>query len=129
PARLLADVIARLPNTASDGAALPAGNITLLDSNGKPAYQWGAYTPPSGAAPRASLDLSPPLNSWRLDYFLPVQALDAGLMGNRAFSLSMALLATCLALAGLAIYFYREYSRDVREAAQRVNFVNQVSHE
>ena len=29
----------------------------------------------------------------------------------------------------LAVYFYRESARDMREAAQRVSFVNQVSHE
>jgi len=29
----------------------------------------------------------------------------------------------------LTYYFYREQSREMREAAQRVSFVNQVSHE
>lgn len=36
-------------------------------------------------------------------------------------------MAVCL--TGLAVYFYRESSRELREAATRVNFVNQVSHE
>jgi signal transduction histidine kinase len=34
-----------------------------------------------------------------------------------------------LALALLAAYFWREHTRELREAAQRVTFVNQVSHE
>jgi DNA-binding response OmpR family regulator len=34
-----------------------------------------------------------------------------------------------VALAVLAIFFWREYSREVRRASQRVSFVNQVSHE
>jgi signal transduction histidine kinase len=32
-------------------------------------------------------------------------------------------------LIGLAVYLHRESSRDIREARQRVRFVNQVSHE
>jgi DNA-binding response OmpR family regulator len=34
-----------------------------------------------------------------------------------------------VALAVLAIFFWREYSREVRRASQQVSFVNQVSHE
>jgi signal transduction histidine kinase len=34
-----------------------------------------------------------------------------------------------LVIAGLAIYFFRENAREMREASQRVSFVNQVSHE
>jgi signal transduction histidine kinase len=37
--------------------------------------------------------------------------------------------ALVLALVGLASYFYRESTREMRDAAQRVSFVNQVSHE
>src|SRR5262245_37271377 len=37
--------------------------------------------------------------------------------------------ALVLALIGLASYFYRESTREMREAAERVSFVNQVSHE
>jgi signal transduction histidine kinase len=37
--------------------------------------------------------------------------------------------ALALAVVGLAIYIFRESGRQMREAAQRVNFVNQVSHE
>jgi signal transduction histidine kinase len=38
-------------------------------------------------------------------------------------------LAVTLVLIGLGYYLYREHSREMRDAAQRVNFVNQVSHE
>ncbi|MCH7728560.1 MAG: hypothetical protein IH991_19070, partial [Planctomycetes bacterium] len=34
-----------------------------------------------------------------------------------------------VALGGLAIYLYRGHAREMHEASQRVNFVNQVSHE
>ena len=43
------------------------------------------------------------------------------------FSATLAVLA--LGVLALAIYFYREQAREMREAAQRVSFVNQVSHE
>jgi signal transduction histidine kinase len=37
--------------------------------------------------------------------------------------------ALALMVVTLAVYFYRESARGMREAAQRVSFVNQVSHE
>jgi signal transduction histidine kinase len=43
------------------------------------------------------------------------------------FSAGWALLA--LGVVGLALYFYREQAAEMREASQRVSFVNQVSHE
>jgi signal transduction histidine kinase len=39
------------------------------------------------------------------------------------------LIAVALVIIILAIYFYRENTRELRTAAQRVSFVNQVSHE
>jgi len=43
--------------------------------------------------------------------------------------LAAALTVLGAAVAGLSYYFYREQSREMHEAAQRVSFVNQVSHE
>ena len=37
--------------------------------------------------------------------------------------------AFSIALAAMAVLFYREYAREMREVVERVNFVNQVSHE
>ena len=45
------------------------------------------------------------------------------------FNLAAGIGAMVLALIGLAFYFYRESTREMREAAERVSFVNQVSHE
>jgi len=45
------------------------------------------------------------------------------------FNLAAGMAALVLALIGLASYFYRESTREMREAAERVSFVNQVSHE
>ena len=129
PARLLSDIIARLPNTDLEDRTLPSTCITLVDSNGKAVYQWGGYQPAEHESARATLGLSSPLNSWHLDYYLPATGLDAALKGSWAFNFTAAFLCLGAALMGLAAYFYREYTRDVREASQRVNFVNQVSHE
>ncbi len=45
------------------------------------------------------------------------------------FNLAAGIGALVLALIGLTFYFYRESTREMREAAERVSFVNQVSHE
>ena len=88
----------------------------------------GAHTSrPRGAKPDASEALEHPLESWRLEYYAsPAQMaafVDAGV------SAWYSAVALALILLLLGIYAYRELSRDLREAAQRVGFVTQVSHE
>ncbi|MBX7245195.1 MAG: HAMP domain-containing histidine kinase [Candidatus Sumerlaeaceae bacterium] len=127
-AALLSEVIAQLPATEAGSPNPAEGLISLVDANGKSLYQWGGYRPPEKAQSRVTMPLSPPLGAWRLDYFAP-DSLFAG--GGQGFIWNMALGlgAVALALVGLATYFYRESSREAREAANRVTFVNQVSHE
>lgn len=127
-ARLLADVIARLPGNEPDAPAPPEGRIALLGPNGGVLYQWGPFEPAASEKARAELSLSAPLQTWRLAYYAS-PSFGASSRGSALLGFAVGLLALGLALAGLSVYFYREYSRDVREAAQRVNFVNQVSHE
>ena len=70
-----------------------------------------------------------PLSSWRLKYHV-VEDDFVALTGRSAyFNLFASLAVVGLGLLGLAVYFYRESSRESREAATRVNFVNHVSHE
>jgi signal transduction histidine kinase len=123
-ATLLSTFIAALPTTVGRGGGKPIEErIALYDGNGHVAYQWGRHQPPAGARPLQSLALAPPFESWRLGYLGPPPP------RPRAWGLAagIASLAFLLALAG--IWRHRESERAAREARQRVNFVNQVSHE
>ena len=127
--RLLADIVAELPDSSIAEPKLPHGRIALVDANGGVVYQWGAHEPADGEVARARLELDDPLGSWRLDYFVSSAQFGRGTSGRVLLSMVSGLLAVGLALVGLSIYFYREHTRDLREAVQRVSFVNQVSHE
>jgi signal transduction histidine kinase len=73
--------------------------------------------------------LAQPLASWRLRYFPAPGELDRALEGSARRATWAGLLAVLLAVLGLAAYFLRESARELREARQRLSFVNQVSHE
>jgi len=129
-ARWLADLIAELPSTAAiDELPASKSRICLVDSNANLVYQWGDFEPTADASPTAEIPLNAPLSSWRLKYFVADESLSAFSGRSAYFSLLIGLAALAIALIGLAIYLYRESSRELREVATRVNFVNQVSHE
>lgn len=125
PARVKADLIGLLPTTGDAEDRLDQARIQLLDERGAVAYQWGAF-PVTSAKPLAQRPLSHPLGSWKLAYYAPAVE---GRDNSRTLGLASALAALALALGALAWYLHREQTRDARLAAQRVNFVNQVSHE
>jgi signal transduction histidine kinase len=132
--RWIADLIAILPDTPqrTDGEREEDGiasQIRLVDSASQPVYQWGAYSPPEDAAAICEIPLSSPLSAWRLQQFVPAERLAGGATSSIYFNLGTGLAVAALALVAMAVYFYREYARDIREAARRVSFVNQVSHE
>ncbi len=126
PVRLKSDLIERLPGTGGPEDHLGEARIRLTDSKGTVIYQWGRFEPEPDASPDHHLPLSPPLGSWKLEYF--GSALGAG-GGLGWFNVAGALIVVGAALFGLAYYLYREHSREMQLAEQRVNFVNQVSHE
>ncbi|MEI6085270.1 MAG: HAMP domain-containing sensor histidine kinase, partial [Verrucomicrobiota bacterium] len=119
-ARLIADIIAALPD-----AGTQRGRITLADATGDTLYQWGNYVPSPTEIPQTTLALGAPLNTWKLSSYAPPTGLDRSVL----LTLLAGLAAVAVALTGLAIYFYRENTRELREATRRVSFVNQVSHE
>jgi signal transduction histidine kinase len=123
-AALLAALIEKLPVTSERaGARAVDERIALYDGNGRIAYQWGRYQPPAGAAPLYAASLAPPLEAWRLGYLgpPPPRVRPWGLLTG------VMALSAILGLGGL--WVQRENGRALREAAQRVSFVNQVSHE
>nr|WP_067289976.1 HAMP domain-containing sensor histidine kinase [Marinobacterium profundum] len=123
-ARLLSDLINRLPEGELGDRQLGNAEIRLLDSRGSTLYSWGGYRA-QGNALRV-LWLNHPLGSWRLEYHAPAGT-QAGAQG--AFTQVAPLLLLALGLGLLGYLLYREHGRELRLARQRVNFVNQVSHE
>ncbi len=120
--RLLSDLVALLPSTAPRSSTGAEESLSLIDARGERIYSWGNWSAEEGS--QLSLALKPPLGAWRLIWEGPLphaQGLPISILIN--------LLAVALALSFLAVYFYRENSRALRRAAQRVSFVNQVSHE
>ena len=124
PVRLQANIIGLLPATGGSNDLLGEARIRLVDSTGTVIYQWGRFEP--SGVPVQQLNLSPPLGSWKLEYFSSGLGQGADL---KWFNVAVALVAVGAALFGLAFYLYREHTREMKLAEQRVNFVNQVSHE
>jgi signal transduction histidine kinase len=127
--RLTADIVGALPETDPDEPALPDGRIRLMDERETVLYQWGGYVPGDDESPRVTSALSYPLASWQLEYYAPARAMGGDFGRSVWFNVGSALGVLALALVAMAIYFYREYAREMWEAARRVSFVNQVSHE
>jgi signal transduction histidine kinase len=130
---LLAEVIAALPHTRLDrlveryAAEDVDEYIALRDPRGDILYAWGAYLPESGMSPWAVRPLSGPLAAWQLSYYS--SPLSSGAIPPAALGLLLVILAVTLAMVAAVCLFVREHSRAMREAQQRVSFVNQVSHE
>lgn len=129
PVRLAADIIGALPDSNPESATLADGRISLIDSKGATIYQWGALEPAKRARPAASLPLRAPLSAWHLQYHAAPNPAGTALGGGVVFNIVSGIVVLGLALMALAVYYHRESSREMREAAQRVSFVNQVSHE
>ena len=129
--RWMADLIADLPATVDERPsedAIESARIRLTDSVGRTVYQWGAYEPEDDAAPFAETALTRPLTTWRLQALVPDE-LVTGARRSVYFNLASGLGAAVIGIAVLGAFFWREYAQEIREAARRVSFVNQVSHE
>jgi signal transduction histidine kinase len=125
--RLLMEIIGELPATPPIWKRVGDGRVLLTDSQGNTLYQWGHIRKMARSGPDAILPLCPPLATWRLAYY---QGEGRGPpVGAHRLPLFLSLGAVALALIVLAVWFYHAHRRSMREAAQRVTFVNQVSHE
>jgi signal transduction histidine kinase len=128
-ARWTADLLAVLPETQPPSADSPLDaarqRISLVDASNQLVYEWGSLLERPGDTPVAEAVVSEPLAAWRLRYYLD----PSHLRPVSRLPIIAGLAALACGLLGLTVVLYRDYSRDIREAAQRVNFVNQVSHE
>jgi signal transduction histidine kinase len=117
-ARLLSDVIARLPDGDADG---PPARLT--DEAGRAVYAWGGRRAADPLLTPALRGLPEPLSHWHLEQSL-APATTASTLGLWA-----GIGAAIVVLLGALAHVHREGARAYREAQQRVTFVNQVSHE
>lgn len=130
-ARLLADVIAALPAQDEGGAC-----GSLLEGADTPLHRWGAC-PATSDDPLAdrgtlSIALPAPLDPWRLELRYPLAVVRERVRSFQTFartSTTAAAAALGLALTALAMGLGWATTRAVREARERVSFVNRVSHE
>ncbi|MEP3482004.1 MAG: HAMP domain-containing sensor histidine kinase, partial [Fuerstiella sp.] len=138
-ARWMSDLVARLPETIeTQSNQLPAGDATrsrlptriqLVNASAETVYQWGSYEPTSDQQALCEVALAEPLGSWRLKCFVPSEQLTSGTGRSVYFGLFSSLIAIAVVVAATALFFLRDYSRDMKQAQQQVSFVNQVSHE
>ena len=121
--RMQAEMVGILPDTPENIVHEELA-VRLLDEAGDVLYQWGALRENDDREPIASIPMNTPLQTWTLEGFLPATSNDSQVY---LLGLTLAAVATLFLLVG--IYVYRENTRELREAEQRVNFVNHVSHE
>jgi len=125
---LLSDIVGELPDTESN-TSTSLGSMQIVDASGKSVYVWGAFSPLEDAKPTMTKALHHPLGAWRLQYFANPKTSQSRVHSGIMWGTITSILAMVLALGALAVYFFRETGKEAKSAAQRVNFVNQVSHE
>jgi len=124
--RVLSEIINDLPDTRIGTDERVDSLIRLRDASNRIVYQWGQFEPDDGSEPVVRVPATEPLTAWNLEYYA---ISPSGAVTTSRVAMLSGLIALIVAVSALAIYFHREQSRDLREAGQRVNFVNQVSHE
>jgi len=138
---LMSRLISALPDTAQlkkkaykikgkgTNSQKQSGRFVLSNARGLPIYQWGHFTVKKAEKPIARINLQYPLHFWDMSYFGPERAQMKQASGRIVMNVMFLVSFAAIFLLLLAFYLYREYARDMREAAQRVSFVTQVSHE
>lgn len=122
--RIKSDLITILPHTSSEIETDDL--IKFIDDGGDLIYQWGTLKNKDGLIPLQRLPLTSPLNGWSLEYY--VSDKKTFLTAQQFNALGM--ISLFMLLSGfIAIYLYKESRRETENAARKVNFVNQVSHE
>ncbi|MCB9640467.1 MAG: HAMP domain-containing histidine kinase [Myxococcales bacterium] len=122
-------LLSRLTGKLPDNQARQIGRMMLLDGRGALVYQWGQGVQRYKEKPLLRLSLAFPLHTWSLAYNGPEAQQIQGASGRYLFDMMLLVCCVALVLLALGVYIYREWSRDMHEASQRVTFVTQVSHE
>ncbi len=125
---LMTQLVSELPDTPIDSEEADERTV-LADATGRIIYQWGSREPAANEKPRAAFAMSEPLASWMLRHYAPESALPGSIARTLRTGLIAGLAGLGLALGAGAWLIWRARTRESRLAAQRVSFVNQVSHE
>jgi len=123
---LISQLINVLPQSNSEDKLF---KIQLTDARGNLLYQWGQFNKKDKMEPLEEYSLAEPLNSWRLFYYYNSDIDKTAFSSQRSLLVVIGLLLLTVLIILLASYFYRENSREMKLAGQKVTFVNQVSHE
>lgn len=116
---LLGRIVSGLPTTAPEFKDA----VVLADEFGRLLYMWGDTSlVKTDIRPQASVPLKYPLGVLRLYYYTR----DVPHIDLHLYTLMLALACSLFILGG---YFFWEHMRTLDETAQKVSFVNQVSHE
>ncbi|GHA12014.1 two-component sensor histidine kinase [Arenicella chitinivorans] len=121
----LSELINVLPDRR-EALRLGRARVKLFDRQQNVVYQWGQYEVPNDQEAISQRLLPYPLDGWRLAYYAPSTGFTSALQSLVFYA---TLLVLGMAVAVIGFYLLRELRRDIRQAEQRVTFVNQVSHE
>ncbi|MGV3659665.1 MAG: sensor histidine kinase [Prosthecobacter sp.] len=99
--------------------------IRLASADGEILAQQGGFHPDANVGALATLPCAPPLQHWHWQFFAAPGAGER----PRAWPYLLGFGGVACLFAAVGILLCMNYERDLREAAQRVSFVNQVSHE
>jgi len=124
---VFAELIAALPESELESGEGRTGElVVLLNERQREIYRWGGYRKAEGETPYVSLSLSEPIASWMISLYLVDPNLENGLGASVRFNFVSGFIFLSIVILLVAIYAYREYSRELREASSRLTFVNQV---
>lgn len=124
--RWLADLVGVLPDNSQPRLdAL----VQLVDVEGAVVSQWGNLELASAEVTDAELQVSDPLEGWRLRMTLTPEARSLRLGSDNRWLQGLTAASFSLVLILLGAIITTSINRQLRLAKQQVSFVNQVSHE
>ena len=121
--RTQSEIVGILPHTPTNIIFTQLG-VRMRNESGATVYQWGPVPDDESVTAIASIPMNAPLQTWTLEGYLPTNSSE-----SQVYLLGLTLTAIAGLFLLVGLYVYRENTRELREAEQRVNFVNHVSHE